>query len=159
MAIFMKFGTKVKGQVTTEGYKDMIELSSFQFGVGRAVSSGAGGQQREGSHPAVSDISITKNYDKASSGLYQDALAGKFDTVVNIYFTTTTNSKLGTYLEYELTACGASSYSLSSGGDNPSESISLNFTKIMVSPSPIDDKGKAVAGAKVTYDLLKQMTT
>ncbi len=38
-------------------------------------------------------------------------------------------------------------------GDNPSESISLNFTKLMVTPSPLDNKGSPVKGAVVTYDL------
>jgi type VI secretion system secreted protein Hcp len=153
MAIYMKFGSKVKGQVTTEGYKDMIELSSFQFGVGRAVGTGAGGAQREGSHPSVSEITVNKVYDLASAGLYQDALAGAFDTKVNIYLTTTTKNKTDTYLAYELTDCGLSGYSVSSGGDNPSESLSLNFTKIMVTPSPLDAAGKPVKGAIVTYDL------
>ncbi len=42
MAIYMKFGD-VKGEVTEDKHKGWIELNSFQFGVGRAVSSGAGG--------------------------------------------------------------------------------------------------------------------
>jgi len=153
MAIYMKFGDTVKGQVTTTGYVDMIELQSMQFGVGRGVGSGAGGLQREGSNPSVSEITVTKAYDKASAGLYQDALAGAFNTTVNIYFSTTVNTKTDTYLMFELSACGLSGYSLSSGGDNPSEAISLNFTKVMVKPSPMDNSGTPVPGASVTYDL------
>jgi len=152
VAIYMKFGAVV-GQVTTEGFKDWIECSSFQYGVGRGVSSGAGGQQREGSAPSVSEISITKVYDKASPGLYQDALAGTFNTKVEIKMTSTTKNKTDTYLAYELTDCGVSGYSASTGGDNPSESISLNFTKVMVTPSPLDTAGAPVKGAVVTYDL------
>ncbi|MBV8186069.1 MAG: type VI secretion system tube protein Hcp, partial [Alphaproteobacteria bacterium] len=34
MAIYMKFGD-VKGQVTTDGFKDWIELNSMQYGVSR----------------------------------------------------------------------------------------------------------------------------
>lgn len=154
MAIYMKFGAVV-GQVTTEGFKDWIECSSFQYGVGRGVSSGAGGSQREGSAPSISEITISKAYDKASPGLYQDALAGTFNTKVEIKMTTTTKNKTDTYLAYELTDCGVSGYSASSGGDNPSESISLNFTKVMVTPSPLDTAGTPVKGAVVTYDLQK----
>lgn len=154
MAIYMKFGAVV-GQVTTEGFKDWIELSSFQYGVGRGVTSGAGGAQREGSAPSISEITVSKVYDKASPGLYQDALAGTFNTKVEIKMTTTTKNKVDTYLAWELTDCGVSGYSASSGGDNPSESISLNFTKVMVTPSPLDTAGTPVKGAVVTYDLQK----
>ena len=156
MAIYMKFGA-VKGQVTTDGFKDWIELNSFQLGVGRGVTSGAGGQQRESSNPSISEVSVTKVFDVASPGLYEDALAGAFDTKVEIKFTSTTKNKVDTFLSYELTNCGVSGYSLSSGGDNPSESLSLNFTKIMVTPSPLDDKGVPKKGAVVTYDLAKMV--
>lgn len=152
MAIYMKFGN-IKGQVTTDGHKDQIELESFQFGVGRGVSSGAGGQTREGSNPSISEISITKKFDKASPKLYEDGLAGSFGETVHIYFTTTTNKTVSTYLAYELTACGVSGYSLISGGDVPNESLSLNFTKITVTPSPLSDKGSPVNGDIVSYDL------
>jgi len=158
MAIYMKFGDVV-GQVTTDGFKDWIELNSFQFGVGRGVTSGAGGAQREGTAPSLSEINVTKVYDKASAKLYQDALAGSFDTKVEIKMTTTTKNKVDTYLGYELSNCGVSGYSTSTGGDNPSETLSLNFTKIMVTPSPLDDKGSPVKGAVVTYDLLKMTTS
>ncbi|WP_458096294.1 Hcp family type VI secretion system effector [Roseomonas sp. WA12] len=156
MAIYMKFGA-VKGQVTTEGFKDWIELGSFQLGVGRGVTSGAGGQQRESSNPSISEVSVTKVFDVASPGLYEDALAGAFDTKVEIKFTSTTKNKVDTFLSYELTNCGVSGYSLSTGGDNPSESLSLNFTKIMLTPSPLDDKGIPKKGAVVTYDLAKMV--
>ncbi len=158
MAIYMKFGS-VAGQVTTEGFKDWIELSSLQFGVGRCVGSGAGGKQREGTAPSISEVTISKVYDKSSPGLYQDALAGAFDTKVEIKLTTTTKNKTDTYLAYELSKCGISGYSLSSGGDNPSESISLNFTKVMVTPSPLDEKGVPQKGAIVTYDLMELKTS
>jgi len=154
MAIYMKFGD-IKGQVTTEGYKDWIELNSFQYGVNRNVSSGAGGKGREGANPHISDIVVTKEFDVASPKLYQDAVAGTFSTKVEIKLTTTTKNKVDTYLAVEMTDCGVASYSTSSGGDKPMESLSLNFTKIMYTPSPLDTKGTPVKGAVVTYDLLK----
>jgi len=38
MALYMKYGD-IKGAVTTDGFKDWIELNSFQWGVGRAIGS------------------------------------------------------------------------------------------------------------------------
>ena len=149
----MKFGS-IPGDVTTDGYKDWIELNSFQYGVGRSVSSGAGGNTRERSAPNISEIVVTKHFDKASAKLYQDSVAGTFDTKVEIKMNTTTKSKTETFLAFELVDCGVSSYSLSSGGDNPMESLSLNFLKVIVTPTPLDKSGQIKKGDVVSYDLL-----
>jgi len=152
--IYMKFGS-IDGDVTTQGYKNWIELNSFQYGVARGVSSGAGGATRESSAPSISEIVVTKHFDKASAKLYQDSVAGTFDTKVEIKMNTTTKNATETFLTFELTDCGVSSYSLSSGGDNPMESLSLNFVKIMVTPTPLDKSGQIKKGDVVTYDLLE----
>ena len=154
MPIYMKFGS-IEGNVTTLGYEKWIELHSFQYGVGRAVSSGAGGNTRESSAPSISEITVTKQFDIASAKLYQDSVAGTFDTLVEIKMTSTTKGdKTETFLTFELSDCGVSGYSLSSGGDNPQESLSLNFLKVMVTPTPLDKSGQIKKGAIVSYDLL-----
>ena len=155
MAIYMEFGKNIKGDVTIPAFKEWIELNSFQFGVSRAVSSGAGGATRESSSPSISEIVVTKYFDKSSAKLYQDALAGTFDTKVQIKMTATTKMGVDTFLTYELTDCGVSSYSQSSGGDAPTESLSLNYTKIMVTPTPLDKSGQVKKGDVVSYDPLE----
>ena len=93
--------------------------------------------------------------DIASVPLLMDATLGELNTTVKIKFTTTTKNELMTFLTYELTNCGLSGYSVSSGGDMPTESLSLNFTKIMVTPTPLDKSGQIKKGDVVTYDLLE----
>ena len=154
MPIYMEF-KGVEGDVTTKGYEKWIELNSFQYGVGRSVTSGAGGKSRESSAPNISEIVVTKHFDKASAKLYQDSVAGTFDTKVVIKMNTTTKNATETFLTFELTDCGVSSYSLSSGGDAPMESLSLNFLKIMVTPTPLDKSGQIKKGDVVSYDLLE----
>jgi type VI secretion system secreted protein Hcp len=144
----------IDGEVTTEGFRDWIELNSFQYGVSRNVSSGAGGNTRESSAPNIGEIVVTKHFDKSSAKLYQDSVAGTFDTKVVIKMTTTTKNKTETFLTFELSDCGVSSYSLSSGGELPMESLSLNFLKIMVTPTPLDKSGQIKKGDVVSYDLL-----
>ena len=119
------------------------------------MSSGAGGATRESSAPSISEIVVTKYFDNSSAKLYQDFVAGSFDTKVQIKMTTTTKTKVETFLTYELSDCGVSSYSQSSGGDAPTESLSLNFVKIMVTPTPLDKSGQIKKGDVVTYDLLE----
>lgn len=158
MAIYMKYGS-IKGPVTTEGFKDWIELSSFQWGVGRAIGTAArGAYSREHSEPALSEITITKRTDVSSPKLFLDAVAGKLDNKVEIKFTTTTKGKVETFLTYKLDDTGISHYSLSSGGDMPVESLSLNFTKIAETFTGMDP-GISGSPETVGYDLTQMKTT
>ena len=153
MAIYMKWDG-IDGAVTTHGFEKWIELHSFQWGVGRAVGTAArGAATREASEPNLSEIVVTKRMDKSSTKLFMDAVAGDLSSTVKFKFTTTTKDKVDTFLAYELTNCGVSGYSTSSGGDAPTESLSLNFTKIMFTYTERDPK---IAGSPDTvgYDLL-----
>src|SRR6476646_4200392 len=118
MAIYMKYGS-IKGPVTTDGFKDWIELESFHWGSSRHIGTAArGSTSREHSEPTLSEITVTKRTDVASPKLFLDSVARKLD------------GKVETFLTYSLEDTGVSNYSLTSGGDMPMESLSLNFTKI-----------------------------
>jgi type VI secretion system secreted protein Hcp len=122
---------KIKGDVTDTNHQKWIELSSFQWGVGRGIGSATSGPaSRESSIPSISEITVTKRMDSASPGLWTDSVAGQLNSTVNIVFTTTDQGDTKEFLKYELSNTGLSGYSLSSGGDMPTESLSLNFTKI-----------------------------
>lgn len=158
MAIYLQYG-EIKGSVTTDGFKDWIELSSFQWGVGRAIGTGARGlENREGSEPSISEVVVTKTMDASSPNLFLDAVAGQMNTKAVIKLTTTTKNKVETYLTYELTNTGLSGYSVSTGGDRPSESLSLNFTKVVWTFTPT---GADLSGTPQTvgYDLTEMKTT
>jgi type VI secretion system secreted protein Hcp len=149
----MKYGD-YDGAVTTKDHEKWIELNSFQMGVGRAIGTAArGAATREASEPSISEVVVTKRLDKASTKLFMDSVAGDLSATVKFKFTTTTKDKIETYLAFELTNCGLSGYSLSSGGDAPTESLSLNFTKIMFTYTERDPK---IGGSPDTvgYDLL-----
>jgi type VI secretion system secreted protein Hcp len=156
VAIYMKFGD-IQGSVTTDGFKNWIQLNSFQWGVGRGVSTPHGSEDtREGSEPSVSEVVVTKRMEKASPKLWQDAVGGDFSATVNIVFTTTTKDKVEKYLSYELTDTGLSGYSVSSGGDDaPQESLSLNFAKVTWSYGAVDAKTNSTP-EKVGWDLTQQ---
>ena len=158
MAIYMNWDG-VPGDVTTQGFEKWIELTSFQWGVGRGIGSAMSGQaSRESSIPSVSEIVVTKRMDGSSPGLWTDSVAGQLNTTVKIAFTTTSQGATTQFLNYELTNTGLSGYSLSSGGDMPTESLSLNFTKVVWSFTGTDP---SVSGTPVTqgYDLTLAKTT
>ena len=150
MAIYLKLDP-IKGSVTDSKFKDQIELSSFQWGAGLGVGSARGGD-RTTSEPSVSEIAATKKLDKASEGLFKQLLMGEPVAKGTVSFTAAIKGESVAYAVLELEDVIISSYSQSSGGDFPSESISLNFTKFIYSFSGRDDK-QASSPVRLTYDL------
>ena len=102
----------------------------------------------------MSEITITKAQDTATIKLIDASFQGEGKTV-NIDFCKTDKGKLEVYLTYTLTNTMISGYSISSGGDRPSESLSLNFTKVEVKMNQNDATGAGADSSNVTYDMSK----
>ena len=152
MPIYMKF-EGIEGDVTAEGHKKWIDLNSMQWGVGRGISSPTGqAAEREASAPSISEVTITKMMDKTTPLLFTQSLIGD-GKKVEIHLVKTYKDKLETYMEYVLTDTMISGYSVSSGGDAPSESLSLNFTKVEMKYHPHDSKGVAGSPIPAGYDI------
>ena len=152
MTVYMKFG-EIQGAVTTRGFEKWIECASFQMGVGRSIGTAArGSSNREHSEPHISETMVTKMLDMASNKLFEDSIAGHLDSKVEFKFTTTTKSGVETYMHIKLRKAGLSGYSMSSGSDAPTESLSINFAHVEYSHSKLDSKD-AGTPVKVTYDL------
>jgi type VI secretion system secreted protein Hcp len=143
----------IKGDVTAEGHAGWLEVNSFQWGVGRGISSPTGASaDRESSAPSVSEIVVTKSTDIASVKLVNEAFQGEGVKVV-IDFCKTDKGVLEVYMTYTLEDCMISGYSVSSGGDRPTESLSLNFTKVEYKNIGMSDTGGTGSPETVTYDL------
>jgi type VI secretion system secreted protein Hcp len=152
MPIYMNYND-IPGDVTASGHEKWIELNSFQWGVGRGISSPTGGSaDRESSAPSVSEIVATKATDVSSTKLLNESLQGEGQTV-KIDFCKTDKDKLEPYLQLTLTNCMVSGYSVSSGGDRPTESLSLNFTKVEFKNIGMGAAGDTGSPDAVTYDL------
>jgi len=153
MAIFLKYGA-LKGEVSQETHKEWIEINSLQWGVGRGIGSGVGGGSlRESSAPSVSEITVTKVMDISSPLLLKESLGGKA-VEVKIEITQTDDSgKHVSFQKYVLTNTLISGYSISSGGDRPSESLSFNFTKFDSEYMNIDDQFASKTTGHVVYDI------
>ena len=107
-------------------YNQKPELESLQQGVARTISSGGGGGGRTPSAPSFSEFTVTKLMDSGSSRLALLATGGGGNTIssgaIDLY---QLGSDQARYLRINLTNILISSYSLSSQGDVPLESISL----------------------------------
>ncbi|MGE0745671.1 MAG: Hcp family type VI secretion system effector [Rhodospirillales bacterium] len=151
--IYLKFGD-VKGDATEDGHKDWIQCNSCQWGVGRGIATPVGNAKtRDVSHPSVSEVVLTKELDSSSVGLFQAAVGAMDAVKVKIDFVRTDKNKAEVYLTYELENALVSGYSVSSGGDKPNESLSLNFTKITLNHQAGNVKNDAASKAVAGYDL------
>jgi type VI secretion system secreted protein Hcp len=152
MAIYVKYDG-IEGEATHETHKKWLDVSSLQFGVGRSITTPSGSTaNREASEPAVSEITITKLMDSASPKLFTESCTGAAGKKVQIHLVST-GSPGNTYVEYTLTDALISSYSVSTGGDRPSESVSISFTKLEYKFIPYDGANKAGTPVTVSYDL------
>ena len=92
--------------------------------------------------------------DSTSPLLAQEALIGKaVDAVIELVETGA--DQLETFLTLKLSNTMISAYTMSSAGDRPSESFSLNFTKIEMLYQGYDDQHKVDNSKKQNfiYDL------
>jgi len=162
MPIYLKYGS-IAGDVTESGHTGWIELNSFQWGVGRGVSAPTGSSEdRESSAPSISEVTVTKDFDKSSIKLLTEAYQGTGSgdaATVQIDFVRTTKGKLDVYTTFTLSNVIISGFSLSSGGDRPSESLSFNFVKIESKFTPMNPDGSAGNAITTTYDLSQAKST
>jgi len=155
MAIYLQYDKgSIKGDVGQGAHKDWIALDSFQWGVGRGISGSVGDMKnREASQPSVSEVTVTKSLDSSSPLLCQDGLINKKGVPVEIDFVRTADDKGEVFLKFSLTNVLISGYSMSSGGDRPTESLTLNFTKFEYSYTPMKEDGTPDNPNKFIFDL------
>jgi len=151
MPIYAKYGA-IQGDVTSKGHEGWIMLDSFQWGIGRGITTSQGSaENRTATGASVSEITVLKHLDNSSTGLVQDLFQGNLNTTVQIDFTEVKENNV--YYSVTLTNTGIAGWSTSSGGsDRPSESLSLNFTKIAITNTVKDATGVSKP-TTITYDV------
>ena len=153
MAIYMKYG-KVDGDATGGGHEKWIDLAQVQTGFGRSISTPTGSaQKREASNPSVSEISCSKTMDRSSPHLFKFSTTGTKGEECTIDFTRTAEGSEEVYLQLKLKDTLITSYSVSSGGDRPSESLALNYTDIEVKYTKMGETGEAGDPVAIGFDL------
>jgi len=154
MAIYLKYDG-VEGPVATKGFEKQIELASASFNGGRAMGmSNRSDKNRGHAEPHISEINCSKTWDATSSvKLLEDSIAGVGGKKATLTFTTTSKNVVVAYLVVELEDAVLSNYSVSTGSESqPSESFSLNYTKITVTPYEVKD-GKSTKKDVFNYSL------
>lgn len=153
--ILLDFGGVIKGDAQQKGHEDWINLTSFQIGVGRAITTSGSGKDRDTSTPSFSEVTCTKITDISSNDIFAQATYGKkICDMAEVHFLQTGGEGAGqVFMKYELHEPIISSYSLSSGGERPSETFSISFTKIIQKYTQFDAGGTQTEATDKGYDL------
>lgn len=147
-----KDGAITKGTSDDSEYPDSIEIDTFAFGGGVAVSSFTGGtSNREVSAPNLSEITISKIVDQTSPSFFGAMVQGTNITQMELILRKTSSYSIIITLDDVIVASNA--WSGSDASDNLIESISLAYAKIRIQYYSFDEKGGKTQVDDVEYDL------
>ncbi|MBI4565359.1 MAG: type VI secretion system tube protein Hcp [Planctomycetes bacterium] len=138
---FLKLG-KIDGTATEKDHAKWIDLSSFQWGVANQRSAGMGSGGFSGAGAATtSDVVVTKVVDRSSPELMKHSVEGKHIDKAEFHFVggPQKNLKFMTIVLNDVLVSSVN-FSASSGDSPPLESVTLNFTKVQVTVTPIDPR-------------------
>lgn len=160
MPIYLKFEAEpIKGEADAKGFEGTIAVESMQFGASNNLDKTSRGWS--GGTANVSEISCSKMSDESSTLLFSDCCAGKMHAKATISIVKqATDSKTANtpFMIYSLEGVYVVGYSVSSGGDRPSESFALAFKKITIKYLTADVKGALTAKSpEVSWDLVKNL--
>jgi type VI secretion system secreted protein Hcp len=158
MAGIYMFYDGVDGPVTTSGFEKSIELTSFKWGFEREGNKSLDGSSSWARPPSVREVTVTKRSDKTTTMLIQKGLSSDSSATVKFKFTSTAKDKVATYMAFELSGCIISNFEVTAAEGIPEETLSLNFTKIMVTFTP-RDAGLTGSPTTTTYDLKQAKTS
>ena len=161
MALYMKYG-KLEGEVSETGHDKWIAIDSASFGVNRSttVEVGSGQEKRHRDQPTISDLQLSRTYDKSSPLLFNECVVGK-PTNVTIDFLEPADgadASPNVYLEFQLRNCLISSYSVGGGEGGSTESLALNFTAINIKYTAYDKEDQPTP-SKGAFDLVTAKQT
>lgn len=157
MAIYLEY-EGIKGNVTAEGYKGMINLKHFGFGVGRQISMKAGSlANREHAVPQFGTVDIEKLEDIATIALFRSSVTGSAGRKVTIHFVRTGGKEVVEFMSYTLENCLISKYLIYDTDLNkrPHEKIQLSFTSVLISQAIRSANNSVKNTLRAGYDLEK----
>jgi type VI secretion system secreted protein Hcp len=149
----LKMEPQLKGESKQKGFEDWIEIDSWSWAVSNSGAGGRGFGQSQGK-ANFNDFHFTKQVDKATVELMLVCANGKhFDKATLVCRRAGETPQ--TYQTVIFHDVFMSSFTPGGGGgDNVSESISFNFSKVEMEYQPMDNLGKPQGGpVKQGFDL------
>jgi type VI secretion system secreted protein Hcp len=123
----------IDGESTDKNHDGWINIESISNPISRSIPDGAVDQERARGSTTLGDMVLSRPLDKSSVKLAAACAQGNFYDEVEIHLTTQIKKEEKPFLKYKLKNAIITSYNISggaSGNPQPSEMITLNFTKI-----------------------------
>lgn len=153
MAIYVEY-EGIAGTTTAKGFEKLMEVESFEFSAGRDMTQKTGAaSERTKTKVHINEIVITKKTDPSVTSLFAEVTSGNKGKNVKIKFVKSEGNDLGMFMEYSLTDCLISNYSISCHGEDVMEQISISFTKIEVSYTGSDNNNKSSSPQRIGYNI------
>jgi type VI secretion system secreted protein Hcp len=141
----------IDGEAKSKGYEDHIQLLSFSWG-GSQTSSVAGTGGSGAGKADLSDLSIMKHMDKATSPIFKALVAGSHIKTGSLCATKAGgNGK--PFLKLSFEELFVTSQQISASSEIPTESVSFSYNKIKEEYWTQDEKGTLTATAAVTFNI------
>jgi len=116
----------ITGDVSAQGHENWIEISSFSFGIQRDLPRDVEPKEK----PRAQEVIVTKANDSASTKLMHASLGlAPYDGSLQVQFDFVKGTNI-VYYKVFLSDALISRWSISSGGDRPSETVTFNFMKL-----------------------------
>jgi len=122
--------TLIKGNCTLAGHIDQIVVDSFSHSVSLPMSGDMANTERTAGRPQFSEMTFSKMMDKSTPALYAACTAGTKLDKATVHIGRNEAGVFMSLMKYVMTNPMVSNISTSGGGGIPSDSFSLNYTKI-----------------------------
>jgi type VI secretion system secreted protein Hcp len=145
----------IPGDSLVGGHINEIDVYSVSFGASQTGIREAGGKA-SARRSSMSTFAITKKVDKASPKLFLACATGQhIQTAVLTFREVEVGTAPHEYLTITLSDVFISSYQVGSGGDLPTESISISYSKIEYKYVGRQPNGQPTPPVTVTFDVVK----
>ncbi|OFA06340.1 type VI secretion system tube protein Hcp [Duganella sp. HH101] len=128
--LILDLGTTIVGNCMVTGYAAKIIVLSYSHSASMPLQMDASNTERTSGRPVFSEISFSKMSDLSTTEMYKACTQGTKIGVAKLHVGRVENGKYMNFFTYEMTNAMISNISTSGGGGIPSDSFSINFTKI-----------------------------
>lgn len=142
----------IKGESTDSKHKDKIDILSYTFGVHQTGASSGGGGSGAGK-ASFDDLHISKFADLASPNLMLACATGQHIKKAIIYVRKAGGQQEDYYTITLEELIVSSMQNTGTGSDAPTESLTMNFSKITFEYKPQKSDGSLGGVSKAGYDI------
>jgi type VI secretion system secreted protein Hcp len=146
-------GVELRGDSVAQNFVGAIQLQSFSTGASAAVSQTARGITV--GKPALNELSLSKQLDPSSPKLHEALTRTVRYTDVVISQTAPINDgEQAVVFKIELKDAFITSWEISSGGERPTESVTIAFSAIRYTYTPFDEQGRPGAAVTTAWNIV-----